>query len=190
MSSKAGIRCVLPFTGSAIWWKLQRKPQDRQKVTAAYCRVYGVIHFTSPAGWLPVHRDQLRAQRSLTSMGKLYLLPVQHSCKTWQSSSTKLFSHSTNWGPNKTAGSHLELPSMQSNNEVYAVVIKRWLQIMPTIYRHTCIYGPMHSLLCTEKLQQKLGLGQHHTADCLYTVLQKSQSTLKHCLSISGVIRM
>ena len=41
---------------------------------ADYCRVYGVIHFTSPAGWLPVHRDQLRAQRSVTSMGKLYLL--------------------------------------------------------------------------------------------------------------------
>ena len=40
---------------------------------ADYCWVYGVIHFTSPAGWLPVHRDQLRAQRSVTSMGKLYL---------------------------------------------------------------------------------------------------------------------
>jgi len=40
---------------------------------AAYCQVYGVIHFTSPAGWLPVHRDQLRAQRAVTSMGKLYL---------------------------------------------------------------------------------------------------------------------
>jgi len=24
----------------------------------------------SPAGWLPVHRDQLRAQRSVSSMGK------------------------------------------------------------------------------------------------------------------------
>jgi len=32
----------------------------------------GVIHFTSPAVSLPVHRDQLRAQRSLTSMGKLF----------------------------------------------------------------------------------------------------------------------
>jgi len=32
---------------------------------AAYCRVYGVIHFTSP---LPVHRDQLGAQRSVTSI--------------------------------------------------------------------------------------------------------------------------
>ena len=41
---------------------------------ANYCWVYGVIHFTSPAGWLPVHRDQLRAQRSVTSMGKLYLV--------------------------------------------------------------------------------------------------------------------
>ena len=40
---------------------------------AAYCQVYGVIHFTSPPGWLPVHQDQLRAQRSVTSMGKLYL---------------------------------------------------------------------------------------------------------------------
>ena len=40
---------------------------------AAYCLVYGVIHFTSPAGWLPVHRNQLRAKRSVTSMGKLYL---------------------------------------------------------------------------------------------------------------------
>ena len=43
---------------------------------AAYCQVYGVIHFTSPAGWLPVHRDQLWAQRSVTSMGKLYLLSI------------------------------------------------------------------------------------------------------------------
>ena len=41
---------------------------------ADYCQVYGVVHFTSPAGWLPVHRDQLRAQRLVTSMGKLYLL--------------------------------------------------------------------------------------------------------------------
>ena len=49
-----------------------------QSVMAAYCQVYGVIHVTSPAGWLPVHRDQLRAQRSVTSMGKLYLfLPRQ-----------------------------------------------------------------------------------------------------------------
>ena len=42
----------------------------------AYCQVYGVIHFTSPAGWLPIHQDQLRAQRSVTSMGKLYLFSI------------------------------------------------------------------------------------------------------------------
>ena len=41
---------------------------------AAYCQVYGVNHFTSPAGWLPVHRDQLWAQRSVTSMGKTLTL--------------------------------------------------------------------------------------------------------------------
>jgi len=40
---------------------------------AAYYQVYGMIHFMSPAGWLPVHRDQLRAQRSVTSMGNLTL---------------------------------------------------------------------------------------------------------------------
>ena len=31
--------------------------------------------FKSPAGRLPVQRDQLRAQRSVTSMGSLLLLP-------------------------------------------------------------------------------------------------------------------
>jgi len=35
---------------------------------AAYRRVDDLW---SPAGWLPVHRDQLRAQRSVSSMGKL-----------------------------------------------------------------------------------------------------------------------
>ena len=49
---------------------------DWQKVMAAYCQVYGVIHFTSPAGGLTACTpgDQLRAKRSVTSMAKLYLL--------------------------------------------------------------------------------------------------------------------
>jgi len=34
---------------------------------AAYCRVDDLS-----AGWLPVHRDQPRAQRSVTSVGSLY----------------------------------------------------------------------------------------------------------------------
>ena len=37
---------------------------------AAYLQVDDLL---SPAGWLPVHRDQLQAQRSTTSMGSLYL---------------------------------------------------------------------------------------------------------------------
>ena len=37
---------------------------------AAYRRVDDL---RSPAGWLPVHRDQLQAQRSVSSMGSLYL---------------------------------------------------------------------------------------------------------------------
>ena len=51
---------------------------------ADYCWVYGVIHFTSPAGWLPVHRDQLRAQRSSTSLGKLYLFTLKMATVLWQ----------------------------------------------------------------------------------------------------------
>jgi len=37
---------------------------------AAYRRVDG---FKSPADWLPVHRDQRRGQRSVTSIGELYI---------------------------------------------------------------------------------------------------------------------
>jgi len=40
------------------------------KVMAAYRRENDLW---SPVGWLPVHRDQLRAQCSVTSMGSLYL---------------------------------------------------------------------------------------------------------------------
>jgi len=31
----------------------------------------------SHAGWLPVHRDQFWAQRSIMSMGSLYILPLR-----------------------------------------------------------------------------------------------------------------
>jgi len=55
---------------------------------AAYRRVDDL---RSPAGWLPVHRDQLRAQRSVSSMGKHLplLLPftcmlMLMVCKVWQ----------------------------------------------------------------------------------------------------------
>ena len=41
---------------------------------AAYHRVDDL---RSPAGWLPVHRDQLRAQRSVSSKGSLYLFFLQ-----------------------------------------------------------------------------------------------------------------
>jgi len=49
------------------------KTQTWWKILAAYSR--GWLK-KSPAGWLPVHRDQLRAQRSVTSMGELYHLTV------------------------------------------------------------------------------------------------------------------
>jgi len=45
---------------------------------AAYRRVDDL---RSPAGWLPVHRDQLRAQRSVSSMGSLYLFYLFSACE-------------------------------------------------------------------------------------------------------------
>ena len=52
---------------------------------AAYRRV---DDFKSPAGWLPVHRDKLRAQRSVTSMEELYLnlLRFGLDCRSWSES--------------------------------------------------------------------------------------------------------
>ena len=41
---------------------------------AAYCQVYGVIRFTSPAGRLPVHRDQTNAANHYaTPLGRVNL---------------------------------------------------------------------------------------------------------------------
>ena len=71
----------VPLSPSSITWyrpkggdalRLGRYLQAWQKVMAAYRRLDDL---RSPAGWLPVHRDQLRAQRSVSSMGSLYLLP-------------------------------------------------------------------------------------------------------------------
>ena len=43
---------------------------------AAYRRVNDL---QSPAGWLPVHRDQLRTQRLMSSMGSFtFLLTTDH----------------------------------------------------------------------------------------------------------------
>jgi len=50
------------------------------KVTADLAEINGSLPpsgwLKSPAGWLPVHWDQLRTQRSVTSMGSLYLFTV------------------------------------------------------------------------------------------------------------------
>ena len=51
------------------------------KVIAAYGQVDGL---KSSASWLPVHRDQLRAQHSVTSMEKLYLIPFSVQITQWK----------------------------------------------------------------------------------------------------------
>ena len=48
---------------------------------AAYRRVDDL---RSPAGSLAVHRDQLRAQRSVSSMGNLYLFYLTYQQPRWQ----------------------------------------------------------------------------------------------------------
>ena len=47
------------------------------QVTTTQVLWYDTVKAGSPAGWLPVHRDQLRAQRSVSSMGKPLPLPLQ-----------------------------------------------------------------------------------------------------------------
>ena len=58
------------FLGRQMSSKLESDVCCRLQV-APYGESYGGDR--GPAGWLPVHRDQLRAQCSVTSMGKLYL---------------------------------------------------------------------------------------------------------------------
>jgi len=57
---------------------------------AAYRRVNDL---RSPAGWLHVHRDQLRAQRSVSSMGSLYLsffyYSLGHDRQNWPCQTTE-----------------------------------------------------------------------------------------------------
>jgi len=73
------IHCRSALRGTAKWvpatgrWRSAAGKQVCRKVMAVYRRVDDLY---SPAGWLPVHRDQLRAQRSVTSIGSLYLFPT------------------------------------------------------------------------------------------------------------------
>ena len=74
MSSKleSDVCCRLQVAPSGESYEGKHRPGRKQwQTTARY-----MAWFTSPAGWLPVHRDQLRAQRSVTSMGKLYLFTL------------------------------------------------------------------------------------------------------------------
>ena len=80
MSSKleSDVCCRLQVAPSGESYGGNRRPAESN---GSLLPVYGVIHFTSPAGWLPLHRYQLRARRSVTSMGKLYL----YSCISYAS---------------------------------------------------------------------------------------------------------
>jgi len=69
-----------PFTlrGTVKWVPAKgRWCSAAGKVTAGLAENNGSLPpggwLKSPAGWLPVHRDQLRGQRSVTSMGSFYL---------------------------------------------------------------------------------------------------------------------
>jgi len=78
------VHTYVPLSPSSITWyrpkgsdalRLGRQLQAWRKVMAAYRRVDDLW---SPAGWLPVHRDQLRAQCPLSSMRSLYLYLFMH----------------------------------------------------------------------------------------------------------------
>jgi len=57
----------------------------------------------SPAGWLPVHRDQLQTQRLITSMGELYLLVKlqKHKDEPKSSNRSRSWSGSQQQSPQK-----------------------------------------------------------------------------------------
>ena len=78
MSSKleSDVCCRLQVAPSGESYEGKRRPGRKQWQTTAR---YTAWFTSSPAGWLPVHRDQLRAQRSVTSMGKLYLFLLSSS---------------------------------------------------------------------------------------------------------------
>jgi len=80
------VHTYVSLSPSSITWcwskdgdvlQLGRWPQAWQKVMAAY---HPRWLEKSPVGWMPVHWDQLQAQRSVTSTGELYLLLEQARC--------------------------------------------------------------------------------------------------------------
>ena len=74
---------------------------------AAYRRVYDL---RSPAGWLPAHRDQLRAQRSVSSMGRVYLFNMQSRTKT--DPNTR---HGPSWDETKNSEKPRSKPTVCNN---------------------------------------------------------------------------
>ena len=77
------VHTYVPLSPSSITWYWSKDVNwcsSARKVTAGLAESNDSLSpegwlKKSPAGWLPVHRVQLRAQRSVTSMGELYILP-------------------------------------------------------------------------------------------------------------------
>jgi len=84
--------------------------KSNQKVMAAYCRVDDL-----PAGWLPVHWDQLQAPRSVSSMEK----------------------------PLSMAYYHLYRQNRQTDRTVLQMVAQKWLRLRadrsPPIFKCNCL---------------------------------------------------
>jgi len=72
------VNTYVPLSPSSVtWYRPKRRCSAAGKVTAGLAESSGSLLSAgwpkSPAGWLPVHQDQLRAQRSVTSMGSRFL---------------------------------------------------------------------------------------------------------------------
>ena len=112
---------------------------------AAYCQVYGVIHFMSPAGWLPLHRDQLRAQRSVTSMGKHYLtfFTSRYAYSgQWPAPSRTRYTHRLN-AENNSGGRNVRRTSGFPRRNP---TDKRWLEMNPFASRRRRTTVPFNDL--------------------------------------------
>ena len=167
---KTEASCTLPDeTWNDLAW---------QKVTAAYCQVYGVIHFTSPAGWLPVHRDQLRAQRSVTSMGKLYLLPIGADLWRWGTISllplSTLYPPTLSLLPPSPPFPCVSSPPLNWHNEAHSFTIEfellpwrtarniTWMMITSVVKNLTCIMSTFIRQTSTRMRQYKITVLKEH----------------------------
>jgi len=135
----------MPLSSSSITWywskdgdvlRLGRWPQAWRKVMAAYH--WGWLK-TSPAGWLVVYQDQLRAQRSVTSIGEFFFF-----CTPSSHGEAPVYTRPTTYGIILQCLGQLSLPF---STEMYG------REKVPVVWRWTSTYGYHQSVSSSHDLR-------------------------------------